>query len=1010
MKYGLTFLSILLCIFYAGAQDFIPSNGPRNSSHHYTAFTNAVIHKSADEVISNGTLLIRDNQIVSVSADVEIPANAVVNDLNGAHIYPSFIDLFSNYGMPVAKKAVAKNVGKSKPQYSSLKKGPFSWNENVRPEVNMAEQFNVDSKKAEKMRSMGFGAVLTHQHEGIVRGRGALVGLGLGHEREVLFSENAALNLAFNKGKSKQEYPSSLMGAIALIRQSYYDAIWYKTADDITQDLSLQSLGTYMDLPTIFDAINGQGILRAIKISEEFDRNFIYMATGDAYQYRKEISQHHARLVIPIDFPTPFDASDAYELNRVSLARLKHWELAPANPALLHESGIQFAITGWNITTPAAWKQNLKKVIDYGLPKNELLRSLTEIPAQMIGTENSLGKLEANFAANFFISTRDFFDEKSVILENWISGKKYAVVPNEIDIRGSYNLNVNQNGGHELVIGGDEMKPDAKLKNAMGESTKVKIQRNGHLISLSYQLKGEDWVLLSGYVNDEQSRIWSGRGQQSGQWVEWAAIRKGAHQSKGDEQIDSAKKDIPAMWFPNVSYGFDSLPKQKVFLIKHAIVWTNEDTGIVQDIDVAIMEGKIHAVGKGLSRYGLFGNQEVDFEIIDAKGKHLTTGIIDEHSHIAITGGVNERGQAISAEVQIGDVINERDINLYRQLAGGVTAAQLLHGSANPIGGQSAIIKMRWGSKPEEMKIADADGFIKFALGENVKQSNWGDHHRQRYPQTRMGVEQVFYDAFWRAEEYGQGWTLYNSGQQQSKGRRQSTAVAPRRDLELDAILEILEKKRFITCHSYRQSEINMLMHVADSVGITVNTFTHILEGYKVADKMKKHGAGGSTFSDWWAYKWEVEDATPYNAAVMTEQGVVTAINSDDAEMGRRLNQEAAKTVKYGGLSQEEAWKTVTLNPAKLLHLDDRMGSIAVGKDADLVIWTDNPLSINAQVDKTFIDGKLYYNRELANELVDRNEQERIRIIQKMIQSAKKEKKTQKAMGDAKDLYTCDHD
>jgi len=279
--------------------------------------------------------------------------------------------------------------------------------------------------------------------------------------------------------------------------------------------------------------------------------------------------------------------------------------------------------------------------------------------------------------------------------------------------------------------------------------------------------------------------------------------------------------------------------------------------------------------------------------------------------------------------------------------------------------------------------IKGADGFIKFALGENVKQANWGDANRIRFPQTRMGVEQVFMDHFVRAREYDKAWKTYNSLNAKDKAQ----AIAPRRDIELDALAEILNKKRFITCHSYVQSEINMLMKVADSLGFKVNTFTHILEGYKVADKMAKHGAGGSSFADWWAYKMEVKDAIPYNAAIMHRQGVVVSINSDDAEMARRLNQEAAKAVEYGGISEADAWKMVTLNPAKLLHLDGRLGSIRSGKDADLVLWNANPLSIYARPEKTIIDGAVYFDLQGEDAKRDALQAERARIIQKMIAS-----------------------
>jgi imidazolonepropionase-like amidohydrolase len=354
---------------------------------------------------------------------------------------------------------------------------------------------------------------------------------------------------------------------------------------------------------------------------------------------------------------------------------------------------------------------------------------------------------------------------------------------------------------------------------------------------------------------------------------------------------------------------------------------------------------------------------------------------------------VNEGTQSSSSEVRIGDVINSEDINIYRQLAGGVVASQLLHGSANPIGGQSALVKLRWGFEPEKMKISGADGFIKFALGENVKQSNWGDRAVFRYPQTRMGVEQTFYDAFIRAKEY----------EQQLK-----TDATTRRDLELDAVVEILHQKRFITCHSYVQSEINMLMHVADSMGFKVNTFTHILEGYKVADKMKAHGVNASTFADWWAYKFEVMEAIPYNAAILTQMGVNTGINSDDAEMGRRLNQEAAKTIKYGGVSEEEAIKMVTLNPAKMLHLDAKMGSIKAGKDADLVLWSNHPLSIYAKSEMTLVDGMCMYTIDKDKKLREELKRERERIIQKMILAKRNGEKTEKKISKPQDEYHCD--
>jgi imidazolonepropionase-like amidohydrolase len=347
--------------------------------------------------------------------------------------------------------------------------------------------------------------------------------------------------------------------------------------------------------------------------------------------------------------------------------------------------------------------------------------------------------------------------------------------------------------------------------------------------------------------------------------------------------------------------------------------------------------------------------------------------------------------QSVSAEVRQEDVVNSEDINIYRQLAGGVTSSQLLHGSADCIGGQSALIKLKWGENPNNLLIKGADGFIKFALGENVKQGN-SAQATTRFPATRMGVEQIYMDAFQRATEYEKAWKTYN-GLANKNG-----VTPPKKDLELDALVEILNKKRFITCHSYVQSEINMMMKVAEAFNFNINTFTHILEGYKLADKMKNHGVAASTFSDWWAYKMEVKEAIPYNAAILTKMGVNTAINSDDAEMARRLNQEAAKTVLYGGVSEEDAWKMVTLNPAKMLHLDNRLGSIKVGKDADVVLWNNNPLSIYARPEKTIVDGTVYFDVEKDDQMHVSVAKERNRLMLKMLAEKSAGNPTQRAM------------
>jgi N-acetylglucosamine-6-phosphate deacetylase len=345
---------------------------------------------------------------------------------------------------------------------------------------------------------------------------------------------------------------------------------------------------------------------------------------------------------------------------------------------------------------------------------------------------------------------------------------------------------------------------------------------------------------------------------------------------------------------------------------------------------------------------------------------------------MASDSGINEATQAITAEVRITDFIDASDITIYRQLAGGLTSANILHGSANPIGGQNQVIKLRWGATYDELKFQGAPQGIKFALGENVKQSNVQDSARTRYPQTRMGVEQIFRDRFNAALTYSQQWESW------SKERK---GLPPRRDLELEAIAEILKGERWVHCHSYRQDEILGLLRVLEDYHVRIGSLQHILEGYKVADAIAKHGATASSFSDWWNYKFEVLDSIPFNGAIMHQQGIVVSFNSDDAELGRHMNHEAAKAIKYGGVEPMEALKFVTLNPAKQLRIDSRVGSLEVGKDADISVWSGSPLSTLARCEQTWIDGRKYFDRNQDAEMRERDSQLHRSLVQKVLAS-----------------------
>src|SRR6266436_9100690 len=388
-------------------------------------------------------------------------------------------------------------------------------------------------------------------------------------------------------------------------------------------------------------------------------------------------------------------------------------------------------------------------------------------------------------------------------------------------------------------------------------------------------------------------------------------------------------------------------------LIRNATVLTITH-GTLQNTDVLLRRGKIAAIGKNL-------RAAADAKVIDGTGKYVMPGIIDCHSH-SMLDAINEGSVAVSSMARTRDVLNPTDVDLYRELAGGVTTLNLLHGSANPIGGLNTVVKIKYGRPASEFIFPGAMPGIKFALGENPKRSSSPNFPgvQRRYPNTRMGVEEVIRDAFTRARDYKKAWDEYRA----ATSRGEKNLIPPRRDLQLEPLVEVLEGKRYVHSHCYRSDEIFMLINIANEFGFKVRTFQHVLEGYKVAKEIAKHGAGASTFADFWGYKIEAYDAIAYNTAILVRHGVVTSVNSDSNERARRLNIEAAKAMRYGDLTEEEALKLITINPAWQLGIQDRVGSIEVGKDADMAIWNAHPLSVYARVATTLIDGDVFFDRE----------------------------------------------
>lgn len=963
------FLILLIPLRISAQTDNAPVTGVSDKRAEIYGLKNANVIVDYQTTLENADILVSDGRIMEIGKGLVFPKGTIINDMTGKTIYPSFIDLYAaNYG--IRTQSSASDAGQSaimtaprqtgrQPAAETPRTADY-WNDGINASYNVSKELIPDTRIAGEYRQAGFGAVLAFKADGIARGTSALVATGEGKTNNLLIKNRASVNYSFSRGRSEDAYPSSQFGIIALLRQFFYDAQWYsQLPPGYFHDDGLEAYNSCTSLPQVFEVTDKLEIMRADRIGKEFNISYIVKGVGDEYQALNDIKNTGVRLILPVNFPEAPDVKDPFDAASVNYITLKHYEMAPANLAFVSKAGLTFAITSSDLRRRSDFLANVRKAIKYGLPEAEALKALTYTPASMIGASGLVGSLKKNMLANFLVTSGNIFNENSVIYENWVLGKPYRLVDLRLtDLRGKYRLKVDT-AEYNMVLSGVFNKPTVKL---MLDSTEIRgttFTLEKDLVSIAFE-RAKTKFRLSGYIAGKDME---GKGQtDAGKWIGWKATYIETSPEQAKTSRPSAQPEIGKVIYPFAPYGSEVLPVQEDMLFKNATVWTNEKEGILQNTDVLVKGGRIARIGKELKSDGA--------KVIDCTGKHLTSGIIDEHSHIAAS-STNESAQAITSEVRIGDVINPENINIYRQLSGGVTAAHILHGSANPIGGQSVLIKHRWGHSAEELKIANQPGFLKHALGENVKRST------SRYPVTRMGVDQIIRDAYFRAVDYNNKWKAWNA----LKPAEKAGKVPPRRDLELDAIVDVLEKRSFIECHTYVQSEGTMIMKLAEDFGLKVNSLIHFNEGYKIADQIARGGHGASVFSDWWDYKYEVYEGIPYNASILLSQGVLTCLHSDDAEMGRRLNQEAAKAIKYGGVSETEALKLVTLNPAKLLHIDDRMGSIKVGKDADIVVWSGHPLSIYSRALKTVIDGTVYFDEETDSLLREQISADRNRII-----------------------------
>jgi len=968
------------------AESTIPPPGIREHTPRVHALTNARIVTAPGEIIERGTLVIRDGNIVAVGANARIPADALTWDLNGKTIYPGLIDLYSDYGMP-GKKGAPPGAG-ARPVAPGPPTGTPYWNPRVTPQHSAAELFSFDRDGAEKLRSQGVTLTLAIPPGDIVSGTAALVNTGEGPANDLVIRPEAALHISFRVGRWGDEYPGSLMGLIALLRQSYADADWYMRAlaawreeksfarPEVNEALAKLAALKASGVPVLMDASDEQAVLREVKLAAELGLTPIMY--GSNYEYRRldAVKGTGVPFVLPLDFPEVPSVKTPEEALDVTLGQLRHWYLAPENARRLHDAGVTIAFTSDGLKDRGKFLGALRNLVDRGLDPKTALTALTTAPASIMGVSDRYGTLAVGKAADFVVTDGDLFDSKTRVMETWVDGNRYVVETDPpVDPRGTWNLTLSSG-----IQPGDTVTLDLKGKagapsGSISKGAKVDlgdVRMSGARLSFTFQ---GDSLGFAGVVrmsaNVEPDRMLGDGSWPDGRTFTWAAQRVAAFTPEPDTTAKEEPEPLPLpALYPDGAFGRTAPPAQpKLIAFTNAKLWTSGPQGIIEKGTLLVANGKIAGVGANVKVPG-------DAVVVDATGLQITSGIIDCHSHTAIDGDVNESNQTITAEVRIGDVVDANDISLYRELAGGLTIANLLHGSANAIGGENQVVKLRWGATPEGLKFKAAPPGIKFALGENPKQSNWGDQYTSRYPQSRLGVEEIIRDEFQAAREYEQIWRDYDK-----KG------PPPRRDLELETMVQVLHGDRLVHCHAYRQDEIEMLMRLAEEYGFKIATFQHVLEGYKVADQMAAHGAAGSCFSDWWAYKFEVYDAIPYNGALMHDQGVVVSFNSDSNELARRLNTEAAKAMKYGGLSPEEALKFVTINPARQLRIDDRVGSLEPGKDADFVLWSGDPLSTYSICLQTWIDGRKYFDREEDSLIRERDNQERALLIQRALKA-----------------------
>ncbi len=1067
----------------------------------------ATIHLSPTEIYpadSNPAILIENGIIVGVfksTHTIRLKPGYQVHELGAdQHIYAGFIDAFVEVN---AQPLDTTSAG-------------THFNRFVTPQRDALVGPGLTDNKAKSLRDLGFTTAMIAPDSGVFRGWTATVSTAENLPDPSMgttpvYQSHTAQMMGFDRTSWRDaDYPTSHMGVMSLMRQSFIDAEHYskKNAKSKSDSPSALASITPKDTTLFYDTDHELEALLAGKVANEFNhKNLVIVGSGTEHRRLSAIVEMNYPVIVPMTFPEEPEVWTINDADAVTLTALQHWERTPANARWLNNSGLTVALTSSKLRDDEKFYKNIHTAIERGLPAADALAMLTTNPAEILNLDNQ-GTIETGNIANLVITSEDLFDPDAdaKIIDTWIDGRKHHINDQSptnfdgyweislvdadftmwIDIEGK-KITAHEGEGDDLATNkarkvemndnaisfildddddgsgsgsgsyimsatllsdntmrgtglGANQTPfnwtakiveapltindfvgtwDAVLNKKFNLTFKVTKKRitiieytdgdditqeteafntnNNHLeFAFDHTPFGAPdifTIVINNPHGEDSINGMGGKGTLPNKDTFGISLTK-AEDTEDDTQEPNLLPDLPTT--PFGPYATAQSPQQDSVLIHNATIWTQSDEGILENAWIILRNGKINSIGTG-------PHPEIAVDhAIDAKGKHVTPGMIDAHSHTGLFRfGVNESGQAVTAECRIEDSLDPGYIGWYRELAGGLTTAQLLHGSANPMGAQSQTVKIRWGSaKPQDMFFQDAKPGIKFALGENVKQSNWGDDKTTRYPQTRMGVETIMRDRFTKAREYA------NRGMKTIEGSQ---------DLELTTLAQILAGDRLVHSHSYRQDEILMLCRIAEDFDFTIGTFQHGLETYKVAETVKQHALGASIFSDWWAYKVEVTDAIPYAGPINHEVGLLTSFNSDSDDLARRMNVEAAKALKYSrasgiDMTEQEAFAFVTTNPAIQLGIIDRVGTLEPGKDADLVIWSGSPLSSMSRAEATFVDGRKYFS--LEDDAAHRTaiDSERTRIIQKIVSKDAKGNGDKKAESKADSQLIDDHD